>query len=768
MPPEKEQIEFLRREIQRLQKELAAMSQKATDAYKRADKAEKQAGKAQQLADKAEKRADKAEKRADKAEKRADKAEQLADEVQQQAAEDKKHSTAYKFLLHTMIVQKKELLIECINALAKINPDIPEVKADQFDWLLHRLNLDIREMTEDNRVAMILVSSFFQHGPEKFANIYKAAEKITPLSVIQANEEAEKPLISSIEEQEKKTRTIMGPVTEAAVKACELHPQDQVLGAAAQIAKSEKPRMEKTKATLAANAKKTAGRQKVKSKDEGCLRLESAYTPEGLCPGCGKVHKRTFLKTTPDFLRVLMSAIDDLLKEADCSCPVVCCENCGTVYAARPEQMPIPYSHASSCTTSAQLVIDFGNMIANGVPLNRIDEIYGVDKLPQLATENFSRPVITWSTDGLGGLIVNKIKAEARKARYIGVDETPFEVLDKEDSGAAHLMVCCSVPNAETAFAVYEYMSSRSGECIYGILKDWEFLHINRDGYQGYETAFKMDAMAQRKITSQVCLVHARRKFCQAVNLDWFEDIENKPDAVEIATKMLEKHTPQYLVYLILQAMSRLYMYEKEGRRRSTESRGQHLARLKKIRQQDSRKMMDCIDNIVDDLAKNHARANGARWVAQTNGNLIDKAVVFWLNNREDLRHFLDDPTLSPDSNNVERNIRAVTVYRKAACFKKSVKGMQSYCNLLTLKETAMLNGIKQPGKWMLQFHRALYEHIERVVWTSRYKGLAQGQGLSLGIQKIEPYMIETFDWDKWLPWNYARELPASDRCDPS
>lgn len=96
--------------------------------------------------------------------------------------------------------------------------------------------------------------------------------------------------------------------------------------------------------------------------------------------------------------------------------------------------------------------------------------------------------------------------------------------------------------------------------------------------------------------------------------------------------------------------------------------------------------------------------------------------MTFWLNKRKKLRSFLHDPRICPDKNQVERSVRAVAVYRHAAFFKKSIEGTKGFCNLLTLRETANLNGIKDVPKWLNAVHRAFYEHLECNVWTARYE----------------------------------------------
>lgn len=170
--------------------------------------------------------------------------------------------------------------------------------------------------------------------------------------------------------------------------------------------------------------------------------------------------------------------------------------------------------------------------------------------------------------------------------------------------------------------------------------------------------------------------------------------------------------------------------------------------------------MMDSVDEIMMALAEKYAAERNGRWYLAREGSAIGKAVIFWLNNRNELRSFLHDPRICPDNNQVERSVRAVAVYRNAAFFKRSIEGDKGFCNLLTLRETAKLNGIKDVPKWLKAVHRAFYEHVERHVWTTRCERL----NLRLRIPNITPERIASFDWTSWLPWNYAKALLLEER----
>lgn len=105
-----------------------------------------------------------------------------------------------------------------------------------------------------------------------------------------------------------------------------------------------------------------------------------------------------------------------------------------------------------------------------------------------------------------------------------------------------------------------------------------------------------------------------------------------------------------------------------------------------------------------------------------------------------------------------------MAVYRNAAFFKRSIEGAKGFCNLLTLRETAKLNGIKGVPKWLNAVHRAFYEHEERSVWTTRFERLKDGEPLHLRIPTITPELIASFDWTTRLSWSYVSALPPAER----
>lgn len=121
------------------------------------------------------------------------------------------------------------------------------------------------------------------------------------------------------------------------------------------------------------------------------------------------------------------------------------------------------------------------------------------------------------------------------------------------------------------------------------------------------------------------------------------------------------------------------------------------------------------------------------------------------------------------DTNEAERAIRAVTLYKHSAFFKQTREGLEGYCNYMSLRETAAMNGIAHPTRWVREFSRAFLLHCIEHDLTERAKSakIDDATQLRTGIHRFSQKALESFDFTPWLAWNYARSLKAEDRTTP-
>lgn len=92
-----------------------------------------------------------------------------------------------------------------------------------------------------------------------------------------------------------------------------------------------------------------------------------------------------------------------------------------------------------------------------------------------------------------------------------------------------------------------------------------------RRGFDPIDRSISVDSRAVFSslihIVTQVCLVHARRRICNAVNIDHFADITSQDDGALLAVSRFEEHSPQYMLCMALAALSILYGWEETKNR---------------------------------------------------------------------------------------------------------------------------------------------------------------------------------------------------------
>ena len=696
--------------------------------------------------------------------------------------EENKELKAQVAAKNSVIVALALILRVALEELKKLPKDIPESERDIMIGLLKRVESDMTDLNRPRGQA--LLRYLLSRGNESLTKLTKlandstkaadSAEKEARSEVIQANR--------SIEQSEKQTKTINDVAGEAAsnLQKDDGCADDAVIGTVSSIYNAETPvpndspvpkptRKSLTPGTEQVNSseqekgKGTAGRVRPASKEIPTNVIEVSPDSMPACPGCGSEEDQVRLGTMSEFMRFLVTPLQEAVQEATFNVPVMLCKACNTVYVARPKEFPVPYSAAPGCQLSAEAVIEFGNAVASGLPLNRLETMFAVDEL-QVASQMFARPVDTYISKGIGRYLLEAHIKEARKAKHIGADETKFPVLDAEDRpGSPHVMVRASVPFAEKQFAIFSIMPGRRVGDIRRELEGWEFLTITRDGYAGYEGALA-DLGLSDHVDTQVCLVHQRRKIIATLRLEELKNALADDKAVENAMRKFREHDPQMLLLSMLKALSTVYAWEKECRRKPGESSEAHAARVLSIRRKHSLPEMDKVAELMNRLASDHAvREDNGRWRAKGT-SVVSDPVVFWKNHEKELRLFLENPHISPDNNLTEATIRCCALYKTSAFFKQTMEGAASFCGWMSLRETAALNGIRYASQWMYDFHCAFMAHVERTILTERYLRLdtAKGETLRTKIHQIPQYVVNSFDFEPWLAWNYAARMKAS------
>lgn len=749
MATEREQIEFLRAELERVQRQLAE-TQKLNEQRNRELK----------------------------------NANLRIDELTDQNAELKAQLVAREAVVMTL-----GLLIQTtLEEMKNIPRDIPEAEKDILKRLFGRIRSDLADLSKPKGAA--LLKFLLSHGNESLEKLLKVTDA-GARETLKAETEAKTAVAEtnvSIQKAEKESSTVTSCAGAAVDNLSKAEGEkdpivDELKGIFNARTPSNQPKSEPirvikpaevTQGTSITNAgkkgkkdpnepRKTAGRVVPKAKTEQQNTFEA--DARGNCPNCGSAEEQIQVGQMSDFLRYLQDAFNDCIKEGTFNVPVMYCTGCRKVYVDRPEDFPVPYSPAPGCQLSADIVIEFGNAVTSGMPLNRIETLFGVGSR-QIASQMFARPLDAYVNEGIGKFLLKAHERVARTEKHIGADETKFRILENDGlPGSPHIMVRASVPFADKQFAIFSIMDGRRIEDIKQEFEGWDFMTITRDGYAGYEGAFADLGLSDR-ISTQVCLVHQRRKIIAALRLEDLKFAFDDKNAVKTAMDKFRKHDPQMLLLSMLKALSTVYAWEKECRVKPGETSEQHAARVLRIRQEHSAPQMAHVSKLMDELASKYAKQDkNGKWTA-CGQSVYSDPVVFWKNHEKELKYFLEDPYISPDNNATEQTIRCCALYKTSAFFKQTKNGAKAFCGWMSLRETAKLNGIKDPVKWMADFHRAFYRHAEQYVLTERYERLdhAKGEKLRTKIHKIEQRVADAFDFEPWLAWNYAARMNAGDK----
>ena len=363
------------------------------------------------------------------------------------------------------------------------------------------------------------------------------------------------------------------------------------------------------------------------------------------------------------------------------------CRACeGAVVQAPAPERPIDGGMATEALLAHVLI----NKYCDHLPLYRQAQIFAREgvTLDRSTLCDWVGRACWWLTP-LHELMMTMVLASPK----IFADDTTLPVLDpgrgKTKTGR---LWCYAVDNRPWRgpghpAAVYIYSDDRKGVHPEEHLKGYGGL-LQVDGYAGFNGLVTDPAGDAPQLA--FCWAHTRRKFY---------DIFTATKA-PLAEEALLRIAALYAVEIDL--------------------RGQPAEERQRVRQQQSRPLVEAM----------HA------WLNETLGRIsgrssLAQAIRYAMNHWEGLILFLDDGRLELDTNTVERAIRPVTLCRKNALFAGSDSGGRHWAIVMTLIQTAKLNGV-EPLAW-------LTDVLERIV-----------------SQQTKSHELDTL-----LPWTWKAEREA-------
>jgi transposase len=367
---------------------------------------------------------------------------------------------------------------------------------------------------------------------------------------------------------------------------------------------------------------------------------ETVYEAPCSCPTCGG---SSFLKA-PDKVTKVLEHVPASVKVVRHVEKRMACRGCDMVVSGEMPTLPIVRGKPGPGLLAHILVAKFDDHI----PLYRLTEMYeriGVD---------ISRSVMADWVGRVSVLItplILMIRAYVAASDRIHTDDTPVDVLDpgkgKTKTGRLWVYVFdgSNYQDPAARAVAYYYSPDRKGAHPAEHLAGFQGV-IHADGYGGYKKLYG------NQIIEAACMAHVRRKFHDVVKLK----------ASPIATEALTR-------------IGALYDIEERIRGMPAEER-------RTLRQQHARP-------VLDDLKG---------WITDTLPTLPQKqklaeAMRYALSRWEALGVYIDDGRVEIDNNIAERAMRPIGIGRKNWLFAGSDKGGERIANILTIIETAKMNG---------------------------------------------------------------------------
>lgn len=272
--------------------------------------------------------------------------------------------------------------------------------------------------------------------------------------------------------------------------------------------------------------------------------------------------------------------------------------------------------------------------------------------------------------------LVEALQAHVMSGDRLHGDDTPVPVLDpgrgKTRQGRLWAYLRDGRPHSDTTppAVLYRYSPDRKGVHPKAHLASFKGV-LHADGYAGFKELYEARLAGEPPpIVEAACWAHVRRKF--------FDLTGNGP--APIADEALRR-------------IGELYDIEKDIRGSPPDIR-------KAERQKRTRPLLDDLKLWMEQQKAN--RVPGKSPLAQ--------AIRYGLSRWNALTRFVDDGTVEIDNNPVERAIRPIALGRKNWLFARSDKGGERAAAILSLIETAKLNGL-DPEAWLRDVLARIADH---------------------------------------------------------
>jgi transposase len=246
------------------------------------------------------------------------------------------------------------------------------------------------------------------------------------------------------------------------------------------------------------------------------------------------------------------------------------------------------------------------------------------------------------------------LAGEVLTSRYIGVDETPHPVLDKDVKQKTHRGYFWVYQSVEQRLVLFDYKPGRGKNGPAEFLKDFKGF-LQTDGYQVYEEYGKRDG-----IELVGCMAHARRYFEKA--LDSHRD--------------MSQH--------VLSLLQNVYAVEREIKEQNCSDQ-----ETIELRNKRSAPILSELKQWLDD-----------HLYSVTPQSPLGKAIGYMHSRWDNLTRYLKHGFLQKDNNLVENAIRPTVLGRKNYLFSGSHEAAQRSAMFYSFIGSCKMNGIN-PEEWL-------------------------------------------------------------------
>ena len=375
-------------------------------------------------------------------------------------------------------------------------------------------------------------------------------------------------------------------------------------------------------------------------------------------------------------------------------------------------------------------------------------------------------------------VVVQIQKELAEQCSSIKLDESPLKLRDLSRNSYIWAMSSGRTsPYQGTVFALAKSRSAEAGLETLVYPFPLQGKAIIDDGFSAYPYIVATVAqLIEHDVTHANCWVHARRKVHEYLEasdqLGIYQEIKGIAEQEKIPfssafTRYFAEHEAVsggdqkkqaiYLYFLIntVFSMERKVVQQYDDYTSQAfkdallEHRQKHIAPV--VAQ------IFKLINLINDTCHLAEKTRFGRYgVTGVKGNKLAEAVVYWLNQEQGLKQFLEDPDIDLDNNSIENRFRAVTINKKVSMGFDSFDGAHAFCDWMSLMESC-----KQVDVDPISYMYWLKANMDRRKRDSMAELKAKYEQSGLGLTGIDFYkqayriptkvkmeLKETFDKD--------------------